>query len=676
MNDKEASTSGSGAGGGKFHTVQPHRDLQSNWEVDLANNLQEYLLKICSGEITGSENSSNDHVSINFAEAALLLQGSVQVYGKKVEYLYSLVLHALEFISQQGQQHDQPENSSGQEEEQENGSVSAAPAEPDDSFWSLHDIQVDPKNSLDTSNDRNTPLNSFVKPPANLVVLEGDCLDVSGDCGELESYLLATNDLYRDFILLDASDAVVVDEYLGGHETFSKNKSGFKGGSSIASKSRKSFMSPSKRSGGTGYKHSAQKTHHIDQNESTCVGNMDHDYDMDHNVDPKAHDCDVNMDHDYEMDDGFSQPETFDDDSDEDDDDPWKPLNPHEQGKLKVKPFKKVKAYRKNWPNPSTKISITEVFPLAKLHGPISPEFQEIWEARRHVSKKDQESESLPLYEKLRRSLVLGDHEKVDSFHNDDDGEDDAYDDDDNGAPDFTQDDFDMPDINENDFNPEKKHTDEDVKFDKEPFEHEDPNVNLEDLCRSHLDSLLASYAETEKQTALAARVSSWKQRIEHDLDEQDARPPFDIHVYGQRTLDKLSLEADVGNSLSFTDVVKGQEKHDVARTFSALLQLVNNGNVELIKGGAGGEFVCYTGENPFHVRLLTNEKRAEVQLRSSNKRPKAQLKRGKENNGLTTGSSSSPPISVKVGKTVGIRCTPDSKRRRRSRMVDQDGLT
>ena len=32
--------------------------------------------------------------------AALLLQGSVQVYSRKVEFLYSLVLHALEFLSQ------------------------------------------------------------------------------------------------------------------------------------------------------------------------------------------------------------------------------------------------------------------------------------------------------------------------------------------------------------------------------------------------------------------------------------------------------------------------------------------------------------------------------------------------------------------------------------------------
>lgn len=34
-------------------------------------------------------------------------------------------------------------------------------------------------------------------------------------------------------------------------------------------------------------------------------------------------------------------------------------------------------------------------------------------------------------------------------------------------------------------------------------------------------DALLASIAETEKLTELAARVSSWKQKIEHNLDEQ-----------------------------------------------------------------------------------------------------------------------------------------------------------
>lgn len=655
-NDKEASTSDAGVS--KFHTVQPLRDLESNWAVDLANNLEEYLLKICSGEITGGEDDGQ--LSVNFAEAALLLQGSIQVYSRKVEYLYSLVLHALEFISQQSQQHDQPENSSSQEEQ--NGSV-VAPAESDDSFWCSDDIPVDAKNSLDSSHGSDTLLNCFVKPPANLVVLEGDCLDASGDSGELESYLLATNDLYRDFILLDACDAVAVNEYLGGNDTVSQTKSGFKVGSSLASKSRKSFISPSKRSGN---KPSAGKSHVPDQNQAACA---DHDFKTnDDNIQSQAPQCNVNMDNEFDMDDGFSQPGEFGD-SDEDDDDPWKPLNPHEQGNLKIKPFKKVKAYKRDWPNPTTKVPITEEFPLAKLHGPISAELHEIWEARRHVYGKDKESQSPPYYEKLRQSLVLGDHGNIGfSFNSDKEDEDGGYD--------FVADDFDMPAdayMDEDHFNREK-HIDDTTKFDsKEPFEHEDPNlhVNLEDLCRSHLDSLLAATAETEKQSALAARVSSWKQRIEQNLDEQDARPPFDIHEYGQRTLDKLSREAEMGTSISFTDIVSGQEKHDVARTFSALLQLVNNGNVELDRGGGGceGEFLCYTGEKPFHVRLLSDATRPEVQLRSSSKRPKSQMKRGKENQGAAMGSS------VKVGKVNGIRCTPEGKRRRRSRLVDPDGL-
>jgi condensin-2 complex subunit H2 len=49
---------------------------------------------------------------------------------------------------------------------------------------------VDTKNRLDSSVGGDTCPSQFVKPPANLVVLEGDCLDTSGDGGELESYLV------------------------------------------------------------------------------------------------------------------------------------------------------------------------------------------------------------------------------------------------------------------------------------------------------------------------------------------------------------------------------------------------------------------------------------------------------------------------------------------------------
>lgn len=44
---------------------------------------------------------------------------------------------------------------------------------------------------MDASTGKEVNLDQFIKPPANLVVLEGDCLDAVGDGGELESYLVS-----------------------------------------------------------------------------------------------------------------------------------------------------------------------------------------------------------------------------------------------------------------------------------------------------------------------------------------------------------------------------------------------------------------------------------------------------------------------------------------------------
>jgi condensin-2 complex subunit H2 len=65
---------GSGGGGegstsaGRFPILQANRDPESNWEVDVAKSLEDYLLKICSGEISGEDGAYN----FNFAEGALL----------------------------------------------------------------------------------------------------------------------------------------------------------------------------------------------------------------------------------------------------------------------------------------------------------------------------------------------------------------------------------------------------------------------------------------------------------------------------------------------------------------------------------------------------------------------------------------------------------------------------
>lgn len=64
-------------------------------------------------------------------------------------------------------------------------------------------LAVDPKNTLESTKE-DVCLNQTVKAPANLVVLEGDCLDAS-DNGELDSYLVLiaiTNYLFLFFVFV------------------------------------------------------------------------------------------------------------------------------------------------------------------------------------------------------------------------------------------------------------------------------------------------------------------------------------------------------------------------------------------------------------------------------------------------------------------------------------------
>ncbi|KAL5996192.1 hypothetical protein ACLOJK_026266 [Asimina triloba] len=754
MNDKGEQ----GSSSGRFHILQPNRDLESNWDVDLAKKLEEYLLKICSGEIAAADEVYG-HTSVNFAEAALLIQGSIQVYSRKVEYLYSLVLHALRFISQRSQ--DQPEETTVQPDG--TGSLLVVDGE-DENFLGLDHVPVEAKNCLDDGPGKDDALNHFVKPPSNLLVLEGDCLDTSGGGGgELESYLLATSGLYQDFLLLDPCDAAAVDDFLGGNDA-DLGHNVVHGGSTTQFRARKSFP-PSPRSKGSAHKSNLGKSPHRNQQQTegvTC------DFNDNHNEDNAWHGTDIpkeNMYHAEDMDGGFFEPR--DDSDDDDQDDPWKPLNPHEPGNLKVKPFRKGRNCGRQRVKSSKQSSIAVQFPLARLEGTISPEFAESLESEVHNHEEQCDPKSPPLYEKLRKSLMLGENETSRVSENlMDENEDHDFN---NDFPDFEEADVGFDDHALMDAEVllphDKTNDDDDARFDATgAFGQDDPSsqASLDDLCRSHLkfitkpdidnqididveiasitlleidveivwphihkddfwfslmvgsrcgtrqyalpypcpyelseavnfaalllDALLATIAETEKQTELAARVSTWKQRIENVLEEQDSQPPFDIHAYGERILDKLTLEADREGCMSFAHVVAGQAKPDVARTFSAMLQLVNNGNISLDREESGGESICYTATNPFHVRLLDQGKRqGGVQFHSSKKHAKSPSRKrfykGQENrppveiaavcsSSPGKSSSSNGKFSVKLSKATVISRTPEGKRRRRTRPI------
>ena len=77
--------------------LQPIKDLTANWDINISYLLEEYLEEL--EDIKISLNNQNENL-LNFAEAALLIQGSSLIYSRKVEYLYQLVFQVLDLLMQ------------------------------------------------------------------------------------------------------------------------------------------------------------------------------------------------------------------------------------------------------------------------------------------------------------------------------------------------------------------------------------------------------------------------------------------------------------------------------------------------------------------------------------------------------------------------------------------------
>ncbi|XP_067935919.1 condensin-2 complex subunit H2-like isoform X2 [Watersipora subatra] len=73
----------------------PIRNLEQNWSVDLANELTQAIL--CLNDQMVSIGGMGEKM-IDFSKAAMIIQGSAQVYSKKVDYLYKSVLEMKDWM--------------------------------------------------------------------------------------------------------------------------------------------------------------------------------------------------------------------------------------------------------------------------------------------------------------------------------------------------------------------------------------------------------------------------------------------------------------------------------------------------------------------------------------------------------------------------------------------------
>ncbi|EPQ04657.1 Condensin-2 complex subunit H2 [Myotis brandtii] len=127
------------------HLLQPIRNLTRNWEVDVAAQLGKYLEEPDQICISFDEGKT----TTKFVEAALLIQGSACVYSKKVEYLYSLVYQALNFISGKRRARQLP----AQEDGGSRDTSSRASQRVEDEFLSLDDLP-DTRANVDLRNEQ------------------------------------------------------------------------------------------------------------------------------------------------------------------------------------------------------------------------------------------------------------------------------------------------------------------------------------------------------------------------------------------------------------------------------------------------------------------------------------------------------------------------------------------
>lgn len=111
-------------------------------------------------------------------------------------------------------------------------------------------------------------------------------------------------------------------------------------------------------------------------------------------------------------------------------------------------------------------------------------------------------------------------------------------------------------------------------------------------------------------ESKLSARVGQWQVKLLPLLEEEEQRPAFDIHLYGETVIDKMEKQisklnasndstAKPNKTVSFRDISQGCQPFDVCRLFLAALSLSNSQNVK---------FTSESTLNSLQLELLSSD--------------------------------------------------------------------
>ncbi|XP_046765541.1 condensin-2 complex subunit H2 isoform X8 [Gallus gallus] len=118
--------------------------------------------------------------------------------------------------------------------------------------------------------------------------------------------------------------------------------------------------------------------------------------------------------------------------------------------------------------------------------------------------------------------------------------------------------------------------------------------LSYEELVRKNVELFIANSQRYVQETELSQHVRLWEEKMGPALQEQEERTAFDIHSYGDRLAARFG---SLGEWQSFASLVAGQPPFEVCRYMLASLQLVSVG--ALGAGGAPGGGVFAAAPRP-----------------------------------------------------------------------------
>ncbi|EPQ09003.1 Condensin-2 complex subunit H2 [Myotis brandtii] len=126
-------------------------------------------------------------------------------------------------------------------------------------------------------------------------------------------------------------------------------------------------------------------------------------------------------------------------------------------------------------------------------------------------------------------------------------------------------------------------------------------SLSYEELVRRNVELFITTSQKFVQETELSQRVRDWEDSIQPLLQEQEQHVPFDIHLYGDQMVSKFS---QLNQWCPFAKLVSGQPAFEVCRAMLASLQLANDHTVEITQQ-PGLEAAVDT----MSLRLLTHQR-------------------------------------------------------------------